>query len=170
MIASPHVTAARTKETVTAGPAKFAAALRADREDAGADRDRDAHEREVPRAERALQLASGFIGVRHGLLDRFGPEEVHRKVHDLGDLLETDLSIVVSIHWTARFVPHGETQKRAVQVRPPHSPPAAFPAAGSDRPIHQRGPDQEALALGCFHRESAPRPGTTSTVRWVWLQ
>jgi hypothetical protein len=29
----------------------------------------DAHDHQIPGAERALQLASGFIGVRHGLLD-----------------------------------------------------------------------------------------------------
>ena len=64
------------------GAGEVGGGLGADREDAGADSNGDAHDHQVPGAERPLQLASGFIGVGHGLLDGFGPEKVHREFHN----------------------------------------------------------------------------------------
>ena len=151
--------------------------LGADREDAGADGNGDAHDHQVPGAERALQLASGFIGVGDRLLDGFGPEKVHRKVHNLGNWLETDLSIVVSIHWTARFVPHRETKRRAGRFPRPARPRRGSSAVSAlrFRPA-QTGQSisvdriRNRLPSGASTENPLPRPGTTSTVRWVWLQ
>ncbi len=115
MMASAHVTAAIAKEIVTAGPAKFAAAL--------------APTEKIPAP---TATATPMIMRSHVLSERFNlrPGSSASDMDCSMDLvrkrfigksaisitgLETDLSIVVSIHWTAIFIPHSETQKRAVQ-------------------------------------------------------
>ena len=57
-----------------AGPGEVGRRLRADREDARADRDRDAHQGEVPRAERPLQAAFLVDRVGDRRLDGFHPQ------------------------------------------------------------------------------------------------
>src|SRR6478609_2215940 len=122
MIASAQVTAAIAKEMVTAGPAKFAAAL--------------APTEKIPAP---TATATPMIMRSHVLRVRFNlrPGSSASDMDCSMDLvrkrfigksaisitgLETDLSSVVSIHWAAIFVPHGETQRRAGQV-PLHGPP-----------------------------------------------
>lgn len=90
--------------------------------------------------------------------------------------METDLSTIVSIHWTVPIVPNGETAElpnyvlhkalEALQMEDlkPVAPKCYIGQSISADRIRNR------LPSGASTENPLPRPGTTSTVRCVWLQ
>src|SRR5690606_37280338 len=62
-------------------PGEVAGRARTHRKDAGADRDRDTQDHQVPGTERTFQPSTGFDGIGNRLLDRLGSEQAAHKVH-----------------------------------------------------------------------------------------
>src|SRR6478672_8709087 len=150
MMARAHVTAATAKETVTAGPAKLAAAF--------------APTEKMPAP---TATATPMIIRSHVLRERFSlrPGSSASAIDCSIDLvrkrfigspqswlgLETDLSIVVSIQWTATFVPHGETLRTQNHARP--SPRCGCAVCGGSGVVSW----EERLAASCGSRQPAYR-------------
>ena len=165
-MASAQVTAAMAKETVTAGPEKFAAAL------APTEKIPAPTATATPMIIRSQVLSERF-SLRPGSsasaidcsMDLVRKRFIGKSTISIA-WMETDLLIVVSIHWTAIFISHRETLASAVP-RDRSGPASDRLQTGQSIRVERI---RKRFPSGASTENPLPRPGTTSTVRWVWLQ